>query len=263
MSVVFEEDFSSKTKNFVLKKFDKKVSKTGDSMTGDLDMQTNFVRSTAIPNDNSDLVNKKYVDDADATKLNLFGGNMTGDINMSGNKLVNLKDPTYPKDSTHKKYVDDADNLKLSLSGGTMTGNINMDGHYILNDSPSSDQHVVNRKYVTRWTFPNTVSNLYLLQMDDQGMFNVRDDVSNIIYVGNTKKTTTLLNIGRKENWNLEQSDSNKQPLFAKSSINNKFYCLQYLGSNSNNLHLSSPINLLKNYLNVFVVYGLKSKNAS
>ena len=269
MSVVFEEDFSLKTKSFILKEFDKKVSKSGDSMTGDLDMQTNFIHSTAIPNDNSDLVNKKYVDDSDATKLNLSRGNMSGDVNMQNHKLTNLKDPVDSKDSkdsTHRKYVDDANNLKLSLSGGRMSGDLDMRNHHILyaaNYSPSSDQHVVNKKYVTYWSIPNTVSNLYLLQMDDNGMFDAtRDDVSNIIYIGNNKKIEKIMNLGRKENWNLTQTDSNKKPLFVKSTINTKF-CLQYLGSNSNNLNLSSPVNLLQSYLNVFVVYSLKSKNAT
>ena len=109
----------------------------------------------------------------------------------------------------------------------------------------------------------NSVSNSYLLQMDDRGMFDATlDDIPRISYIGNNKKINSLLNLSRKENWNLEQSDDNKNPLFVKSSINNKFYCLQFLGSNSNNLHLSSNVNLLQSYLNVFVVYALKSKNS-
>ena len=61
----------------------------------------------------------------------------------------------------------------------------------------------------------------------------------------------------------MEQSNSNKKPFFKKSTVNNKFYCLQFLGNDSNNLHLSSTVNLLQSYLNVFVVYALKSKNAT
>ena len=267
MSVVFEEDFTGKTKSIILTEFDKKVSKNGDQMTGDLDMQTNFVHSTAIPNDDSDLVNKKYVDDQDAKKLSLSRGIMTGNIAMNFCRLTNLRDPTFEKDSTHKKYVDDADNLKLSLSGGTMFGDLDMGNHHIihaLNYSPSSNQHVVNKKYVTNWTIANAISNLYTLQMDDKGIFDATlDDVSNVSYIGNNKKITSILNFSRKENWNLTQSDDNKKPFFKKSTVNNKFYCLQYLGSNSNNLNLSSPVNLLQSYLNVFVVHALKSKNAS
>ena len=222
MSVVFEEDFTSRTKNYVLKEFDKKVSKNGDSMNGDLDMQTNFVHSTAIPNDDSDLVNKKYVDDADNAKLNLSGGNMGGSINMGGHKLTNLKDPADSKDSVHKKYVDDADNLRLSLSGGTMSGDINMGGHNIVHSSnyvPSSDRHVVNRKYVENWSLPNTVSCIYTLQMDDKGIFNVTDDINSILYTGSNKKVEKLTNLARKEDWNFTQSNSNKQPFFYKKAV--------------------------------------------
>ena len=244
----------------------KQVSKSGDSMTGDLDMQTNFIYSTAIPNDNSDLTNKKYVDDEDGKKVSKNGDTMSGNLNMGNNKIQNLKQPVDSKDAANRKYVDDANNLKLSLSGGTMRGNLDMNGYHIIhasNYTPSSNNHVVNKKYVTHWTLPNTVSNLYLLQMDDQGMFEIKDDVSNISYIGNSKKVNSLLNLSRKENWNLKQSVSNKKPFFKKSTVNNKFHCIQFPGSNSNNLNLNSSVNLLQSYLNVFVVYALKSKNAS
>ena len=177
------------------------------------------------------------------TKLNLSGGTMTGNVNMQNHKLVNLQDPVDLKDSTHKKYVDDANNLKLSLSGGTMSGDLNMGNHHILhalNYVPSSNQHVVNKKYMKNWTLPNTMFDATL------------DDVSSISYIGNNKKVNSLVNLGRKQNWNLEQSDDNKKPLFVKSTVNNKFYCLQYSGSNYNNLNLSSPVNLLQSCINVF-----------
>ena len=231
---------------------DNKVSKNGDSMTGDLDMQTNFIHSAAIPNDDSDLVNKKYVDDADATKLNLSGGNMSGDVNMQNHKLTNLKDPVDSKDSMHKKYIDDANNLKLSLSGGIMSGDLDMGNHNILhaaNYVPSSDHHVVTKKYVTNFSFANTVANIYNLQMDDEGIFDVKDDDNYIEYTGSNKKVEKLLNLSRKKDWNFTQDDTNKQPLFKKSTINNNFYCIQYLGSNSNNLHLNTSRHFIQSTL--------------
>ena len=268
MSVVFnEDDFGTKTKKYVLNEFDKKVSKSGDSMTGDLDMQTNFVHSTAIPNDDSDLTNKKYVDDRDNSKLNLSGGDMSGDINMQDYKLVNLKDPINSKDSVHRKYVDDADNLRLSLSGGTMTGDLDMRNHNILhaaNYVPSSDHHVVNKKYVKNFSLANTVANIYNLQVDDEGIFNVTDDINSIEYIGSNKKVEKLLNLSRKKDWNFKQDDTNKQPFFKKSTINNNFYCIQYPGSDSNNLHLKTSQDILSNqHLNFYFVYGLKSLNSS
>ena len=95
-----------------------------------------------------------------------------------------------------------------------MTGDINMGSHYIIHSNlPSSSHHTANVKYVKSWSYPNSIANLYLLQMDDQGLFDVRDDTSNIVYAGNSEKTSQLLNLGRKENWNLVQNNSNKKPL--------------------------------------------------
>ena len=155
--------------------------------------------------------------------------------------------------------MDERDNLKLNLSGGTMSGDINMGNHHIIhatNYTPSSDQHVVNKKYM----IPNTVANIYTLQMDDEGIFDVKDDTSSVEYEGSTKKINKFLNLSRNNDWFFKQDDSNKKPLFKKSTINNNFYCVQYLGSNTNNLHLSTLQDILSNqYLNFYFVYGLKS----
>ena len=100
--------------------------------------------------------------------------------------------------------------------------------------------------------------------MDDDGIFAVKDDVNYIEYTGSNKKVEKLLNLSRKKDWNFKQDDTNKQPFFKKSTINNNFYCIQYLGSNSNNLHLSTSQDILINqHLNFYFVYGLKSLNST
>ena len=100
--------------------------------------------------------------------------------------------------------------------------------------------------------------------MDDEGIFDVKDDVDYIEYTGSNKKVEKLLNLSRKKDWNFKQDDTNKQPFFKKSTINNNFYCIQYLGSNSNNLHLVSIQDILSNqHLNFYFVYCLKSLNSS
>ena len=43
-----------------------KVSKWGDSLTGELDMNSNEITDLATATNNSDAINKKYVDDQDA-----------------------------------------------------------------------------------------------------------------------------------------------------------------------------------------------------
>ena len=213
------------------------------------------------------LSRKKYVDDRDNTRLSLSGGTMTGDITIGNNKIISSTNPTLQTHLTRKKYVDTQLNTKLSKTGGTMTGDLDMGNHHIIhaaNYSPSSNQHSVNRKYVTNWSIPNTVANIYNLQMDDEGIFDVKDDYNYIEYTGSNKKVEKLLNLSRKKDWNFKQDDTNKQPFFKKSTINNNFYCIQYLGSNSNNLHLSTSQDILSNqHLNFYFVYGLKSLNST
>ena len=169
--------------------------------------------------------------------------------------------------SRTKKVVLTQLDKKLSKTGGVMTGDLDMGNNHILhaaNYTPSSDRHVVTKKYVINFSLANTVANIYNLQMDDEGIFNVKDDVDFIEYTGSNKKVEKRLNLSRKKDWNFKQDDTNKQPFFKKSTINNNFYCVQYLGSNSNNLHLVSTQDILSNqHLNFYFVYGLKSLNSS
>ena len=180
-------------------------------------------------------------------------------------QIFTSRSPNNGYSLTHKSYVDYEDKKRLSKSGGTMTGDLDMENHNIIHTAiPSSDRHVVNRKYVTNWSLPNTIANIYNLQMDDEGIFDVKDDDNYIEYTGSNKKVEKLLNLSRKKDWNFKQDDTNKQPFFKKSTINNNFYCVQYLGSNSNNLHLVSKQDILSNqHLNFYFVYGLKSLNSS
>ena len=64
------------------------VSKTGDKMTGDLDMSGNEIINLGTPQNSKDAVNKEYSD----KKVSKAGDAMTGDLNMSGNEIKNLKE---------------------------------------------------------------------------------------------------------------------------------------------------------------------------
>ena len=233
----------------------------------DIYTQNYQILTSKDPDYKDALSRKKYVDDRDNTRLPLSGGTMTGDITIGNNKIISSTNPTLQTHLARKKYVD----TKLSKTGGTMTGDLDMGNHHILhaaNYTPSSDHHVVTKKYVndrvTNFSLANTVANIYNLQMDDEGIFDVKDDVNYIEYTGSNKKVEKLLNLSRKEDWNFKQDDTNKQPFLKKSKINNNFYCLQYLGSNSNNLHLVNAVDILSNeYLNFYFVYGLKSLNST
>lgn len=55
---------------------------------------------------NNELVHKKYVDDANALKLNLTGGSMSGAIDMTNQKITSTYVPVNGPDLTNKTYVD-------------------------------------------------------------------------------------------------------------------------------------------------------------
>ena len=255
------DGYSLTNKNYVDSEDNKRLLKSGGSMTGSIAIGNNKILTTADPTADTDLSRKKYVDDQDNKKVSKSGDTMSGDLNMGNYKIWVSSNPTSDKHLTRKKYVDDQDEKKVSKSGDTMTGDLNMGNHNIIqNNVPSSDNHVVTKKYM----LPNTIANIYNLQMDDEGIFDAtKDDIDYIEYTGSNKKVETLLNVSRKKDWNFTQNDTNKQPFFKKSTINNNFYCVQY-NTGSNNLHLTCEENILSyQYLNFYFVYGLKSLNSS
>ncbi len=159
------------TMGYVNTELDKKLSKTGGTMTGALTL-------SADPANNLEAATKQYVDgglnahasntDIHVTstqktwlssitataaevnylsgvtsslqsqltdKLSKTGGTMTGAITLSGL-------PTQDGHAANKKYVDDGLATKLSLSGGTMTGLLT------LSDTPTNNAHAANKLYV-------------------------------------------------------------------------------------------------------------------
>jgi hypothetical protein len=122
-----------------------KLTKAGDTMTGDLVMGSNKVTSTATPTTDDTLTRKGYVDTQVNTRLPLAGGTMSGAIAMGTNKITGMGDPTSNQDAATKAYVDTADATKLNLSGGTMTGNIVMGSNKI-----TSTANPVNADDLTR-----------------------------------------------------------------------------------------------------------------
>lgn len=110
-----------------------KLSLSGGTMTGGINMANHAVAGVAYPVLANDAASKRYVDDVvqavsgDAS-LKLAGGTMAGDISMGGTYgVVNLRTPVENADAATKRYVDDAVGLpKLPLAGGTMAGSIDM-----------------------------------------------------------------------------------------------------------------------------------------
>ena len=154
------------------------VKKSGDTMTGALDMQNHKITNVAAPTETADAANKGYVDTAvsgltDGTTalpyVKKAGDTMTG--------ALNLPAPTENANAANKKYVDDADTVLnaaiqaetknretaitgvlqqiqeletglegdlagyLPLTGGTMTGALNV-------QTPTEDANAATKKYV-------------------------------------------------------------------------------------------------------------------
>lgn len=126
-----------------------KVSKAGDTMTGDLVMGSNKITSSATPATDDTLTRKGYVDTQVATRLPLAGGTMSGAIAMGTNKITGMGDPTSNQDAATKAYVDTQDATKLNLSGGTMTGNIVMGANKVTSTAtPTTDDDLTRKAYV-------------------------------------------------------------------------------------------------------------------
>lgn len=164
------------------------VKKSGDTMTGALNMQNHKVTNVAAPTETADAANKGYVDTAisgltDGTTAMPYvkkaGDTMTG--------ALNLPAPTENSNAANKKYVDDADAVLnaaiqaetknretaingvlqqigeletgiegdlagyLPLTGGTMAGTLNM-GQKTLNGikNPITNDDAANKQYVDK-----------------------------------------------------------------------------------------------------------------
>ena len=129
------------------------LSKKGGKMEGSIDMQNNRIFNVPTPAGDTDVTNRKYVDDKTGNYLPLAGGTMSGAVNMGGNKIANVATPEADADVATKKYVDDhsggVSGDYLPLAGGTMTGAVNMGGNKITSVAdPEAAQDVATKKYV-------------------------------------------------------------------------------------------------------------------
>jgi hypothetical protein len=80
-----------------------RVRKSGDTMTGPLDMGSSYVQSNFVPTVNSHLANKQYVD---STTLSSSGGTVSGSIDVGSNFVRSTFQPTQNDHLTNKSYVD-------------------------------------------------------------------------------------------------------------------------------------------------------------
>ena len=150
------------------------VKKSGDTMTGALDMQNHKVTNVAAPTETADAANKGYVDTAISGLTN--GTTAMPYVKKAGDTMtgaLNLPAPTENANAANKKYVDDADAVLdaaikkevqdretaiegiqteidgvtgdlsgyLPLTGGTMTGALNV-------QTPTENANAATKKYV-------------------------------------------------------------------------------------------------------------------
>lgn len=154
------------------------VKKSGDTMTGALDMQNHKVTNVAAPTETADAANKGYVDTAVSGLTN--GTTVMPYVKKAGDTMtgaLNLPAPTENANAANKKYVDDTDAVLnaaiqaetknretaitgvlqqigeletgiegdlagyLPLTGGTMTGALNV-------QTPTEAANAATKKYV-------------------------------------------------------------------------------------------------------------------
>lgn len=94
------------------------VKKSGDTMTGALNMQNHKVTNVAAPTETADAANKGYVDTAVSGLTNgttampyvkKAGDIMTGNLGMGSYRVTQISPPVENGHLANKKYVDDAD----------------------------------------------------------------------------------------------------------------------------------------------------------
>ena len=94
------------------------VKKSGDTMSGALNMQKHKVTNVAAPTETADAANKGYVDTAvsgltDGTTAMPYvkktGDTMTGNLGMGSYMVTQISPPVENGHLTNKKYVDDKD----------------------------------------------------------------------------------------------------------------------------------------------------------
>ena len=115
--------------------------KEGGSMLQPLDMNNHFITNIKDPVNSDHGVNKKYVDNQLAKKLD-----KGAKIDMKNNAITNVKFPVNQKDVATVEYITNSQKNYLKLDGTTsMLGNLNLNNNKIVNlqtDSKNSKSAV-------------------------------------------------------------------------------------------------------------------------
>lgn len=83
-----------------------KLSKSGDTMTGILNMSNKRIEAVGAPDSLDDAVRLEDLQNGVALKIDRNGDSMAGDLNMTNYNVKNVKLPTDIDDAASKRYVD-------------------------------------------------------------------------------------------------------------------------------------------------------------
>ena len=201
------------------------VKKSGDTMTGALNMQNHKVTNVAAPTETADAANKGYVDTAISGLTN--GTTAMPYVKKAGDTMtgaLNLPAPTADANAANKKYVDDKDaeldaaikkevqdretaiegiqteidgvtgdlSGYLPLTGGTMTGALNV-------QTPTEDANAATKKYVDdavqNATDPELAGRVEALEtsqaQQDTEIANLKNGTTALPYIKDTGDTVT------------------------------------------------------------------------
>ena len=132
-----------------------KLDQTKYNTKGDIDMRGLYtVYNVKKPNNDSHIVDKKYVDEMDNLKsaFTMINGGYEarGSLYMRKNKLGGLREPTLDGEAATKKYVDDLQTQYIDKRGNVkFDRDINVGNNRIFAlKYPKKDYEATNKKYV-------------------------------------------------------------------------------------------------------------------
>ena len=126
MDVGYYTPNSTMRQSDIEKSMSEKLSKTGGTMTGAINMGSKKITNVADPEAAQDVATKKYVDahsggGVSGDYLPLSGGTMSGPVDMGNQKITNVPDPTANQDVATKKYVDENSGSVKEITYGQIT----------------------------------------------------------------------------------------------------------------------------------------------
>ena len=226
----------------------KKVNKSGDTLSGVLNMGNNKITGLANPTLSSDAISKSYLESKtpfgvrdrysnfDCQQKVLFnnkingndidvmnvkwvkdsylpfsGGTMSGNLNMNDKLLHHIKTPVNADHAVNKGYVDNGLTNKLDKAGGSLTGDLNMSNNKITNvGNPTSNNDGVNKNYVD--TNIATKANLSILQnvMRQVTYKSDKAELNNYMKLDGTNSMTGNMNLGNNKIINVADPESDK-----------------------------------------------------